>query len=48
MSPLPAQLAYLDNAATSWPKPAAVGVAMLHYLEDVGGSPGRGGHRLAS
>jgi cysteine desulfurase/selenocysteine lyase len=40
-------LVYLDNAATTWPKPAAVGAAMLHYLESVGGSPGRGGHRLA-
>lgn len=38
---------YLDNAATSWPKPAAVGAAMLHYLEQTGGSPGRGGHRKA-
>jgi cysteine desulfurase family protein len=42
-----AELVYLDNAATTWPKPAAVGAAMLRYLESVGGSPGRGGHRLA-
>jgi cysteine desulfurase / selenocysteine lyase len=38
---------YLDNAATSWPKPPAVGEAMLHFLEDVGANPGRAGHRLA-
>ncbi len=47
MSPLPSPLAYLDNAATTWPKPPAVGRAMLDYLESVGGSPGRSGHRLA-
>ena len=34
-------IAYFDNAATSWPKPAGVGRAMTHYLESVGGSPGR-------
>ena len=38
---------YFDNAATSWPKPESVGQAMLHYLNDVGASPGRSGHRLA-
>ena len=38
---------YLDNAATSWPKPPVVGEAMRHYLDVVGGSPGRGGHRRA-
>lgn len=38
---------YLDNAATSWPKPPAVGEAMLHFLDDVGANPGRAGHRLA-
>lgn len=39
---------YLDNAATSWPKPPAVGEAMLHYLNHVGANPGRSGHRLAA
>jgi selenocysteine lyase/cysteine desulfurase len=39
---------YLDNAATSWPKPAAVTEAMAHFLRDVGASPGRSGHRLAN
>jgi len=38
---------YLDNAATSWPKPDCVPEAMLRYLRDVGASPGRSGHRLA-
>ncbi len=38
---------YLDNAATSWPKPPEVAEAMHEYLEQVGGSPGRSGHRMA-
>ncbi|HCL89875.1 MAG TPA: cysteine desulfurase [Candidatus Atribacteria bacterium] len=38
---------YLDNAATSYPKPKEVGRAMLHFLEKVGASPGRSGHRLS-
>lgn len=33
---------YLDNAATSFPKPPAVAEAMLHYLRDVGASVNRG------
>lgn len=38
---------YFDNAATSYPKPKKVGQAMLYFLEKVGGSPGRSGHRLS-
>jgi cysteine desulfurase/selenocysteine lyase len=38
---------YLDNAATTWPKPPGVGETMLHYLNHVGANPGRSGHRLA-
>jgi cysteine desulfurase / selenocysteine lyase len=38
---------YFDNAATSWPKPPAVLQAMQFYMESVGASPGRSGHRLA-
>lgn len=38
---------YLDNAATSYPKPKEVGRAMLHFLENVGANPGRSGHRLS-
>jgi len=38
---------YFDNAATSYPKPKEVSEAMLHFLEKVGASPGRSGHRLS-
>ncbi len=38
---------YFDNAATSWPKPPAVEKAMMAFLSDVGGSPGRAGHRMS-
>lgn len=38
---------YFDNAATTWPKPPSVAEAVLHYMQNVGGSPGRSGHRLA-
>jgi len=39
---------YLDNAATSWPKPDCVHEAMLRYMREVGANPGRSGHRLAN
>ena len=38
---------YLDNAATSWPKPPEVARSMLHFLEETGANPGRSGHRLS-
>lgn len=38
---------YLDNAATTWPKPPEVVRAMADFLEHSGGSPGRSGHRLS-
>ena len=38
---------YLDNAATSWPKPPEVLRAMTEFLEHTGGNPGRSGHRLS-
>ena len=38
---------YLDNAATSFPKPPQVGRAMAGVMEKIGGNPGRGGHRGA-
>ncbi len=38
---------YLDNAATSYPKPKEVGQAMQYFLEKVGANPGRSGHRLS-
>ena len=38
---------YLDNAATSWPKPDCVIAAMNDYMTKVGANPGRSGHRLS-
>lgn len=36
---------YLDNAATSWPKPETVYQAVDRFMRAVGATPGRGGHR---
>jgi len=36
---------YLDNAATSHPKPESVYEAVMHAMREIGASPGRGGHR---
>ncbi len=38
---------YMDNAATSWPKPDCVTEAVTGAIRNYGGNPGRGGHRLA-
>ena len=38
---------YLDNAATSYPKPRAVTEEVLSCMRDYGGNPGRGSHPLA-
>ena len=38
---------YLDNAATSFPKPPAVVRAMAGTLQKLGGNPGRAGHRIS-
>lgn len=38
---------YLDNAATSWPKPESVYEAVARALRESGGNPGRSGHSLA-
>ncbi len=38
---------YLDNAATSFPKPPQVIAAMEEALRSFGANPGRGGHQLA-
>jgi cysteine desulfurase family protein len=38
---------YLDNAATSWPKPEPVYRAVDHYLREIGGPNGRSGYREA-
>jgi len=44
---MPSRLVYLDNAATSWPKPPAVMAAMSRLLGEAGANPGRSGHRLS-
>ncbi len=38
---------YLDNAATTFPKPLAVPEKMRKYMLSCGGNPGRGAHSLA-
>ena len=38
---------YLDNAATTFPKPPQVLRAMTGVMEKLGANPGRGGHRLS-
>jgi len=39
---------YFDNAATSFPKPPEVYEAMLKFMQELGGNPGRSGHRMAT
>ena len=38
---------YLDNAATTWPKPASVAEAVSQAIIEKGGNPGRSGHKLS-
>lgn len=38
---------YLDNAATTWPKPEIVYRTMDTFMRNSGGNPGRGGHSMA-
>lgn len=38
---------YLDNAATSFPKPDSVTYAVMKYMTSIGSNPGRGGYSLA-
>lgn len=38
---------YFDSAATSWPKPPAVGEALAEALGPAGGNPGRSAHRMS-
>jgi len=40
-------LIYLDNPATSWPKPPCVTEAIVRFLNETGANPGRSAHRLA-
>ncbi len=41
------RLIYLDNAATSFPKPPEVMEAMNYFMTEVGANPGRSGHDRA-
>lgn len=38
---------YMDNSATSYPKPDEVYNSVLHFMKDIGASPGRGGYETA-
>ncbi len=38
---------YFDNSATTFPKPPAVGAAMARAVAELGGNPGRGGHKMS-
>jgi cysteine desulfurase family protein len=41
------KIIYFDNAASSWPKPESVYKAMDDFMRNIGGNPGRSGHRLS-
>ncbi|GMV97839.1 MAG: cysteine desulfurase [Phycisphaerae bacterium] len=41
------EIIYLDNGATSWPKPPGVQREMARFLAEDAGNPGRSGHRMA-
>jgi len=47
MNQAPSPRIYLDNAATSWPKPAAVYAAVDNYQRNVGAPCGRSGYAEA-
>ena len=40
-------MVYLDNGATTFPKPVTVSIAVTDAVEHFGGNPGRSGHRLS-
>lgn len=44
---MPERRIYLDNAATSWPKPEAVYLAVDRFQRDIGAAAGRGSYREA-
>jgi cysteine desulfurase family protein len=44
---MPESRIYLDNAATSWPKPESVYEAVDHYMREIGAPNGRSGYREA-
>ena len=39
---------YLDNAATSWPKPQSVYDTIIDTMHNKGGNPGRSGHKMST
>ena len=39
---------YLDNAATTFPKPTGVYEHTFRFLKESAGNPGRGGHHFAN
>jgi cysteine desulfurase family protein len=41
---LPLNRVYLDNGATSYPKPKNVTLEMLYFMTEIGVNPGRGGY----
>lgn len=43
----PKDIVYLDNAASSWPKPKGTLEAVQKAILEVGANPGRSGHRLS-
>lgn len=40
-------MVYLDNGATTFPKPVTVSIAVADAVEHFGGNPGRSGHRMS-
>lgn len=40
-------IVYFDNSATSWPKPEEVLESIKYFINEIGGSPGRSGHRMS-
>ena len=45
--PLAEPITYLDNVATSWPKPEGFEERLVELVRTVGSNPGRSGHRLS-
>lgn len=41
------QIVYLDNAATTWPKPESVYLAVERAMREIGANPGRASHRMS-
>ena len=41
------EMIYFDNAATTWPKPAAVRSSAINFFSRYGANPGRSGHQMS-